>query len=223
MEAGKDRTISQGDLDRAIRSVATHFGTSTVYVIGSQALLVGRSDVARDLRFSREIDLYPANRHQWEAEHGGLEASEAINGLFGEGSQFHQTHGFFIDGVDETTAKLPPDWKDRAVNRKIHGPDGEPIIAIAPDPADIVAAKLVRGLDKDLEFAARCIGAGLASNAAVKAALHKTIEGEQLELCLKRADRASKAKNSPADVASGPSSEELLALLKGGKRLLGGK
>jgi hypothetical protein len=54
MAAGKGRSISQADLDRAVRSVAEHFGTSTVYVIGSQALLVGREDIARDLRFSQD-------------------------------------------------------------------------------------------------------------------------------------------------------------------------
>jgi hypothetical protein len=38
------------------------------------------------------------------------EASEDIAALFGEGSAFHRKHGFYIDGVDENTARLPRDW-----------------------------------------------------------------------------------------------------------------
>ena len=188
MAAGKDRSISPADLDRAIRSVAEHFSTDTVYVVGSQALLVGRNDIARSLRYSREIDAYPGNKDEWEALSGGIEASEAINGLFGEGSQFHETHGFFIDGVDETTAILPPDWRDREVRKTIDGPGGRIITAIAPAPADVVAAKLVRGLARDIEFAARCMGSGLATNSAVKAALQKAVSGDLLTICLARAN-----------------------------------
>jgi hypothetical protein len=157
----------------------------------------GRSQPYPGDRVAYPIDVYPGNSREWEAENRGLEASEEIHGLFGEGSQFHRSHGFFIDGVDEATAKLPPDWRKRAVTRRIEGAGGAVVTAIAPNPSEIVAAKLVRGLDKDLEFAARCIGAGLASNAAVKEALRKTVSGKQLDTCLKQVDRASRAKTDP--------------------------
>ena len=66
----------------------------------------------REMRFSRDIDAYPANARAWQAEHN-VEASEEINALFGYGSQFAKTHGFYIDGVDERTAMLPRDWRSR--------------------------------------------------------------------------------------------------------------
>lgn len=197
MAAGEARAISPADLKRGVLAVATHFETDTVYVIGSQALLVTSDDIARDLRFSEEIDLFAGNRRAWEAKHAGLEASEEIHGLFGEGSTFHSTFGFFLDGVDETTARLPPDWTDRAVRKLFTASDGKQVTAIAPCAADIVAAKLVRGDEKDLEFAAGCLGAGMAKNADIKSALEKSLSGDHLITALRLVDRASRLKNAP--------------------------
>jgi hypothetical protein len=197
MAAGEARAISPADLERGVLAVATHFETDTVYVIGSQALLVTSDDVARDLRFSEEIDLYAGNHRAWEAKHVGIEASEEIHGLFGEGSQFHATFGFFLDGVDETTARLPPDWMDRAKRKLFTDGTGKQVTAIAPSAADLVAAKLVRGDEKDLEFAAGCIGSGLAKNADIKSALKKSLSGDHLIAALRLVDRASRLKNAP--------------------------
>ena len=55
MASGQERAIGPNDLERAIRSVAEHFKTDTVVIVGSQALLVGRNDVMRQLRMSVEI------------------------------------------------------------------------------------------------------------------------------------------------------------------------
>jgi hypothetical protein len=190
MAAGKGRALRQEDLDRAIRSVGQHFRTDTVFVVGSQALLVARPDLARDLRYSNEFDMYPAPGAVGGP--GQIEASEEINALFGEGSQFHVTHGFFIDGVDESTARLPADWRERAVTREVLDHDGKLITAIAPAPAEVVAAKLIRGDAKDVEFASRCIRFGLVRNAQIKTALSRTLAGAELETCLRRVDMASR-------------------------------
>lgn len=196
MAAGTGRALRQEDLDHAIRSVGRHFGTDTVFVVGSQALLVARSDVARELCYSNEFDMYPAP--DAAREPGQIEPSEEINALFGEGSRFHAAHGFFIDGVDETTARLPPDWRDRAVTREIPDRDGKVITAVAPAPAEVVAAKLIRGDRKDIEFASRCIRFGLVRNAQIKTALTKTLAGSELEACLRRVDMASRVRTDPS-------------------------
>lgn len=186
MATGKGRALSQHDLDRAIRSVATHFETDTVFVVGSQALLVGQADLARELRYSNEFDMYPGGIAAAE------DASETIHAFFGEGSQFHQTHGFFIDGVDETTARLPADWRERAVERRIVDLEGRTITAIAPAPAEIVAAKLVRGDPKDVAFAARCVHLGLIRKGEIVSALRQVLEGQELDVALRRVEAASR-------------------------------
>ena len=79
------------------------------------------------------------------------EASEHIDALFGSGSLFHQTHGFYIDGVDENTATLPAGWRTRAVVRRIEV-DRRIVTAIAPSPEDLIVSKLARLDEKDRLF-----------------------------------------------------------------------
>lgn len=111
------------------------------------------------MRTSREIDAYPGNAKSWEVARKKIdpnddpEASEEINTFFGEGSAFHRQHGFYIDGVDEHTARLPHDWLGRAVSRSIDV-DGRAVTAIAPCPEDLIVSKLARLDEKDREFIA---------------------------------------------------------------------
>jgi hypothetical protein len=105
------RTIE--DLERAVRALAVHFETDTVVIVGSQSVLLDWPDAPILMRTSGEIDAYPGNNRDWEAKNPGEIASEEINALFGYGSNFHTTHGFYIDGVDENSARLPADWRSR--------------------------------------------------------------------------------------------------------------
>src|SRR5262249_41271925 len=61
------------------------------------------------------------------------------------------THGFYIDGVDQHTARLPQDWEARAVVREIRFA-GRVVTAIAPCPDDLIVSKLARLDDKDKAF-----------------------------------------------------------------------
>jgi hypothetical protein len=79
------------------------------------------------------------------------EASEEINAYFGEGSAFHRAHGFYIDGVDENTARLPADWDKRAIYKRVDV-GGKPVLAIAPCPEDVIVSKLARLSDRDKDF-----------------------------------------------------------------------
>ncbi len=92
------RTVD--DLDRAVRALSRHFKTDRAFIIGTQAILVGWPDAPLAARMSMEIDAYPANAREWEAQHGDAEASEEVNALFGEGSPFARAYGFYIDGVE---------------------------------------------------------------------------------------------------------------------------
>lgn len=159
-------------------------------IVGSQALLVGRDDIERSLRMSVEIDAYPANVHEWERVHPGQEASEVINALLGEGSQFHATHGFFVDGVDDRTAWLAPDWQDRAVRRVIDL-DNRKVEAIAPEPNDLVASKLARGDPKDVQFARICLRSGLVRHDEVRSRLEIIMPEDMLGTALTRLRQAT--------------------------------
>lgn len=145
------RTLS--DIDRAARSVATHFETDKIFVIGSQAALLKYPESPSIMRGSGEIDLYPANNRDWESKNDGLECSEEIFALFGQGSTFHNKYGFYIDGVDEHTAIMPGDWLNRANIRIIQDfYRAIPISIIAPSDEDLVISKLMRLEHKDKVF-----------------------------------------------------------------------
>jgi uncharacterized nucleotidyltransferase DUF6036 len=115
------------------------------------------ADAPTNMKASPEIDAYPENAKVWEIGEKQKypnefpEASEHIDALFGMGSQFHRTHGFYIDGVDENTAKLPAGWNERAVIRQIDV-GGRRVSAVAPCPEDIIVSKLARLDDKDQLF-----------------------------------------------------------------------
>jgi hypothetical protein len=145
------------DIERAVRALAHEFKTDTVFIIGSQAILMSWPDAPETMRGTPEVDAYPENARIWEIEEAKkgdgspVEASEHIHGLFGEGSLFHGTHGFYIDGVDEGTARLPRGWHTRAMVRKFDV-YGRMVRAVAPSPEDLIVSKLARLDDKDKQF-----------------------------------------------------------------------
>jgi len=144
------------DLERAVRSLAEHFRTDAVVVVGSQSVLVGWPDAPVLMRTSGEIDAYPANARLLERGRPGYEVSEEIFALFGDGSPFEEAHGFYIDGVDDTTAKLPPGWERRAVYHETEALDGRPLRAIAPCTDDMIVSKLHRLVEKDRAYVEAC-------------------------------------------------------------------
>lgn len=202
MAASEKRVIGPDDLKRAVSSVATYFDADSVIIVGSQALLVGRNDIAREIRMSEEFDMYPANIHQWEKLHPGEEASEVINALFGEGSYFHQSHGFFIDGVDDRTANLASDWRDRALVQMIDV-GGRQVSAIAPEPNDLVASKLARGDPKDVVFARICMRSGLARHDQIKNRLEIIMPADALAHSLRRLTQATHSPGPRSDKGFG--------------------
>lgn len=145
------------DLSDAVRVIARHFKTDTVFIIGSQGILLSWPDAPPILRTSGEIDAYPGNAKIWEFETKAQdpddepEASEEISTLFGWGSHFHNNHGFYIDGVDENTATLPNGWRQRSASIPIDV-DGRSVLAVAPGPEDLIVSKLARLAEKDREF-----------------------------------------------------------------------
>lgn len=152
-EGQEVRTLE--DLERAVRALATHFQCDTTVIVGSQATLVGWPNAPILFRTSPEIDAYPGNAREWEEQRRAagddVEASEEIYARFGQGSPFHEAHGFYIDGVDEKTAQLPPGWKSRAVIRDVEV-DGVTVRAIAPAMNDLIVSKLLALRDKDKDF-----------------------------------------------------------------------
>ena len=70
--------------------------------------------------------------------------------LIGEDSHFHQTFGYYAQGVNVEVAVLPAGWRDRIVELQSDATEGA--CGHCLDPHDLVVAKLVAGRAKDMEF-----------------------------------------------------------------------
>lgn len=72
---------------------------------------------------------------------------------------FHESDGFYIQGVGSRTAILPRGWKARLV--PVVPPGAPQSAGLCLDPLDLCASKLVANREKDVIFVGVLIGAGL--------------------------------------------------------------
>jgi hypothetical protein len=94
------------ELDHVLRAAGEITGEKHFIIIGSQSLHGKCPDLPDEILMSAEVDLI-AKVHP--------EKTESLN-FIGVFSRFHETHGYYADPVDESTATLPKGWKGRLVN-----------------------------------------------------------------------------------------------------------
>lgn len=137
-----------------LRAAAAIAGESDVLVIGSQSLLGTFSDaeLPYEATASMEADV------TFFDDPGDVKA-DRVYGAIGELSSFHETFGFYAQGVSVTTAVLPEGWRDRIVT--FESAATAPGRGLCLDPHDCVLSKLVAGREKDLAFASALIRAGM--------------------------------------------------------------
>ena len=73
-----------------------------------------------------------------------------MDGAIGEGSAFHQTHGYYAQGVGPDTATLPRGWQRRLV--RIENPHTGGVAGLCLEVHDLAISKYVAGREKDREF-----------------------------------------------------------------------
>lgn len=130
--------VTRDQLEHVIRAAATIAGDTELIVVGSQAILGRYPDAPAELLASADVDLYP--RHF-------PERSDLIDGSIGELSPFHETFGYYAQGVGTRTAVLPEGWESRLV--PVPTPAG---VGLCLDPHDLVLSKYVAGREKDRDY-----------------------------------------------------------------------
>lgn len=136
--------MKRGDFEHAVRAVGSILGTSDVLVIGSQALHGSiEGDLPEAALRSIEVDV---------AVFGDADGSKAdlIDGSIGEASMFHETFGYYADGVTEATAVLPHGWRERLIPFKTPATCGT--TAHCLEPHDLWIAKAIANRAKDIEL-----------------------------------------------------------------------
>lgn len=189
--------MKRHELDHLIRSAGAVTGSTDILVIGSQAVLPQLRQSAETVNRSNEADL---------SAMPGIENTERIadliDGVLGEGSYFNDTFGYYGQGVEPTTARLPTGWEDRMVryeNANTHG-----VVAWMPEKHDIAVAKLIAGREKDIEFVTELVQLGELTTQMLNDRIGQVsdLEPEVRDLTMARVRRISREVTHPC---SGPS------------------
>jgi hypothetical protein len=142
--------MRRDQLEHIIRAAAAIVGEEDFVVIGSQAMLASVVSPPPEIVASVEVDLYPRDSPERAIE---------IDGAIGDGSMFHDTHGYYAHGVGPETAVAPLGWIDRLVpvsNENTRGATGW-----CMEPHDLIVAKLAAGRERDVEYARAALEAGI--------------------------------------------------------------
>nr|WP_315591503.1 DUF6036 family nucleotidyltransferase [uncultured Cupriavidus sp.] len=129
------------DLEHIIRAAGEITDEYEFVIVGSQSILGGRPYPPAVFTVSSEADIYPLNAHQ-KADH--------IDAAIGEGSRFHDTHGYYAQGVGPETACLPTGWLNRVERIQNSGTNGR--VGYCLGALDLFMAKAVANRDKDRDF-----------------------------------------------------------------------
>lgn len=148
----QDGRSEREQLAHIVRAAATITGDGDIVIIGSQSILGSyeNTDLPAQATLSIEADVAFRN------DPDGAKADE-VDGSIGELSMFHETHGYYAQGVTLETARLPAGWQDRLIHLdRTDTKDGD---AYCLESHDLVVAKLVAGREKDIGFAISLLAA----------------------------------------------------------------
>lgn len=96
--------MTREELEHLIRASAAVTDQYEFVIVGSQSILGALPNAAAEFTMSAEADIYPLQ---------APELADRIDGALGEGSQFHETYGYYAQGVGPDTALLPEGWLQR--------------------------------------------------------------------------------------------------------------
>jgi hypothetical protein len=179
--------MRRDQLEHAILTACQIIGRSEVIVVGSQSILgtFSEEELPVAATMSLEIDILPIADGNDEIKR----LADLIEGAAGELSPFEELHGFSIDGVDMETSALPEGWRDRLVkvrNANTAAPADEPRFAgWCLDKEDLCVAKLCAFREKDQNFVAALVGAGLVDVSVIASRLPTVPERFSIERALR--------------------------------------
>lgn len=149
--------MTRSELEHIIRAAGAIAEDGEIVVIGSQSILgqFPRAPVA--LLASMEADVYPRSHP---------ERADLIDGSIGEGSHFHETFGYYAQGVSPETAVLPSGWEQRLV--RISNENTRQVTGLCLESNDLALSKYAAGREKDLEFTAALAMHGLTDESTLR-------------------------------------------------------
>jgi hypothetical protein len=160
--------MKKQQLDHILRSAGTITGEKQFVIIGSQALHARYPDLPDVICASIGADLIAT---------GNVDRTEWLN-VIGVDSPFHEEFGYYADPVDERTAILPKDWKDRLI--ELPPGDTGGVRGLCLDPHNLAIAKYVARREKDGLFNRALARRGIVKRETLLALLEKTSVEESI-------------------------------------------
>lgn len=133
--------MNREDLEHIIRASADVTQQYEFIVLGSQSLLGPVPHPEDIFKVSAEADIYPLN---------APEMADRIDGAIGEGSPFHELHGYYAQGVGPDTAILAEGWMNRLHRVQNENTNGR--VGFCLDVVDLFLAKAAAAREKDRVF-----------------------------------------------------------------------
>ena len=133
--------MKRHQLEHVLRAASRIVEERDILVIGSQSILGSVSDerLPPEASASIEVDVTFFDDPD-DAK------SDAIDGAIVELSPFHETFGYYAQGVSASTALLPAGWQERVVELRTDGT--QPGRGLCLERHDCVLAKLAAGRPK---------------------------------------------------------------------------
>jgi hypothetical protein len=145
--------VTRAQLEHVIRAAAAVADDREIIVIGSQAVLGQFPDAPAEMLVSQEADLFPRSHP---------ERADLIEGSIGELSPFHETFGYYAEGVSRETAKLPAGWEARLVPVPVGS-----VVGLCLEIHDLVLSKWTAGREKDHQFVGAAVRHGMVQHAVL--------------------------------------------------------
>ena len=133
--------MTREELEHVIRASGDITNQYEFVIVGSQSMLGPVPNPEKVFTVSMEADIYPLQ---------APELADKIDGAIGEGSHFHQSFGYYAQGVGPETATLPKDWMQRVHRVQNSNTNGR--VGYCLDVLDLFLAKAVARREKDREF-----------------------------------------------------------------------
>src|ERR1051325_6173995 len=118
--------MNRSQLEHVLRASADIIKHRDFVIIGSQSILGAFPKAPAALLRSMELDLYPRDCPKDPIQ---------LDGAIGYGSMFHQTFGYYADGVGPETSVLPTGWDSRLIRVESANTGGA--VGWCLDPADL--------------------------------------------------------------------------------------
>ncbi len=161
--------MNRTQLEHIIRAASQISGDTEIIVVGSQAIHAQDIPLPALVYLSQEADVYPRNHP---------DRADDIDGAIGELSAFHQTHGYYAQGVSRETAILPDGWQGRLI--PITSPNTGGATGLCLDVHDLVLSKYAAGREKDIAFNQALIRHGCVGKRTLSALLKSMPVDDQM-------------------------------------------